>query len=262
MDANSIKFRCSSLGYIMTEPRSKTEILSETCKTHLVDVFISHKYGRREDISGKHLDKGNEREEDSITLLSRVNRKFYKKNDIRLSNDFIQGECDVYEGEEITKATHTLDTKTSWSAHTFFRSQNKKLDDMYFCQGQGYMWLTGATKHTVAYCLVNGTPKAIMDEKKKLLWSMSENDSAYKEKCKQIEINHIFNLGEFINENPNFDLDNSVADWNFDIPMNDRLFQFRFERDEDVIERFKKRIIDCREWMNKNLYKTELIKTI
>jgi len=258
MTASDIKIRCSSLGYIMTETRTKSEILSETCKTHLVDVFVSAKYGRREEAQSKFLDKGNDREEDSITLLSRVSKAVYNKNDQRIENEFIIGEPDIYEGNNIMVADVTLDTKTSWSAHTFFRAKMKELDKMYFYQGQGYMALTGAKLHKVAFCLVNGLATAINDEKRRLQWKSTkidfETDPVYIEKCKQVEINHIFCLKEFAKENPGFVFHNDLENWNYDIPMQDRLYVFELERDEGVIKSIYERVITCRQWMNENLF--------
>ena len=264
-NADKLLFRCSALGNLMTEPQKKSETISEGTKTYLIDVFIADKYKRREEIKSKFLDKGNEREEDSITLLSRIHKKFYKKNELRLNNDFITGITDCYLGEEIEKATETLDTKSSWSAHTFFRAQKDKLNTMYKWQGVGAMWLTGANKHTVAYCLVNGTSKAIDDEKRKMSYSVNAIDVQtspdYIEKAKQIEINHIFDIQSFSDENPGYDfcneleIDNGVVTWAFDIPKEERLFTFVFDRDETEIERLQNRIKDCRVWMNENLYK-------
>lgn len=256
-NADDIKFRCSSLGHLMTEARSKSETLSESTKTHLVDVFVSAKYDRREDLNNKFLEKGNAREEDSITLLSRVQKRFFKKNDIRLENEFISGECDIFLGESIHNATQTFDTKTSWSAHTFFRSSNKDLDKAYYWQGLGYMWLTGAQRHTVAYCLVNGTEKAIMQEKKMARFIENSFDRDYKKTCKQIEINHIFDIEHFKKENPFFEFDNDVENWFWDIPIEERLFTFTFERNEDDIKRLEQRIIESRKWMNENLFKVK-----
>jgi hypothetical protein len=256
-DANSIDFRCSSLDHLMPGPREKAGEIQETTKTHLVDVFVSFKYGRREEIFGKFLDKGNEREEDSITLLSRIHKKFYKKNDVRLSNGFITGECDIYLGENIEGAEETLDTKTSWSAHTFFRAKNKKIDPAYEWQGHGYMWLTGAKKHTVAYCLVNGTAQAIMDEKRRLAYRFGpdpQTNPEYVKQARQIEINHIFDLFAFKEENAWFEFDNDLSEWKYDIPMKERLFTFTFERDEEKILQMQKRVVQCREWMLKNLF--------
>lgn len=261
-NADEILFRCSSLGHLMTEPKKKSETLSEGTKTHLVDVFVSAMYHRREEITSKFLTKGNAREEDAITLLSRVTKTLYKKNTERLSNHFITGEPDVYEGESIRKAATTTDTKTSWSAHTFFRAKMKEVDPMYYWQGQGYMILTGAKHHTVAPCLVNGTDTAIMDEKRKAGYSLGMMDAhgnpteEYIAKCKQIEINHIFDLTSFKNEYPWFQFDNDLTEWKYDIPMEQRLHRFTFERNEEDIVRLYKRIADCRKWMNENLFKT------
>lgn len=255
LDTDSIVFRCSSLGHLMTDGRGKDVTLSESAKTHLVDVFVSWKYKRREDIEGKYLDKGNEREEDSITLLSRIHKKMYRKNKTRLTNDYITGEwdLDLMDSESINE---TLDTKTSWSTHTFFRAKKSKLDPKYEWQGHGYMWLTCAKKHTVAYCLVNGTAQAIMDEKRKLAYrygSDPDTNPEYVSKCRQIEINHIFDLHSFKEENQWFDFHNDLSKWTYDIPMNERLHTFTFERDEAKIEQIKARVIEGRKWINDNL---------
>lgn len=252
-DINTLLFRCSSLGYLMPGEREKPGQIQKTTQTHLIDCFVSWMYSRREEITGKTLEKGNSREEDSITLLSLVNKRFYKKNSIRLFNEFITGEWDLSFGEPIEE---TIDTKTSWSAHTFFRAKNNKLESNYEWQGHGYMMLTGAKKHTVAYCLVNGTPQAINDEKRKLAWKYGadpETNPEYVKKCKQIEINHIFDLFSFKEENPNFDFHNDLSEWKYDIAMSERVFTFTFERDEQKIEQIKNRVIECREWIKNNL---------
>jgi hypothetical protein len=244
----------------MTAPRSKSELLSETTKTHLIDCFVSERYKRREEITGKFLEKGNAVEEDSITLLSRVTKRFYKKNDQRLSNGFITGEPDLFDGESISNADETIDTKSSWSAHTFFRVQKDELNNNYFWQGMGYMALTGAKKHTVAYCLVNGTPQAIMDEKKRLAYRLNvidtSTDEEYLAKAKQIEINHIFDLPLFMQQNEWFELDNNPNEWVYDIPKEERVFKLSFDRDEAAIESIYKKVQICRDWMATNLYKS------
>jgi len=259
MKASDIKPRCSSLGYLMTEPRGRSEILSETCITHLIDIYVSALYNRREEHTGKMLDKGNLREEDSITLLTRVTKKFYRKNEQRLTNDFISGVPDLLSGDPCEE---TLDTKTSWSAHTYFRAINKKLNPMYYWQGQGYMMLTGAKRHTVAYCLVNGLDTAILDEKRKLQWKMGiidpseqKPDSEFIRQCKQIEVNHIFDLKSFLNEYPYFELDNDPNEWKWDIPMEKRLSQFTFERNDQDLIRLQNRIVESWKYMDKYLFK-------
>ncbi len=249
------------MGHLMTEPRSKKEELSETCITHLVDLFVQHKYGRREFITSKYLEKGNEREEHAIGLLSFLTQISYTKNTERLQNKYIQGEPDLYNGENIFNAKRTLDTKTSWSTHTFFRTKNKPVDKLYYWQGQCYMDLTGADYHSVVFCLVNGTAKAIIDEKRiagyhfGIIDTSNTTNEEYKERCRQIEINHIVDLDSFQEEYPGYDFDNDLSKWNYTIPYEDRMFQFHFERNKEDIERMHEKVIKCREFMNKNLFK-------
>ena len=83
MNADNILFRCSSFGYIMTEPRSKSETLSETTKTHLVEKFVSTKYGRETDKN--YQDACAELEKvmkyDDVPMEERVNEITIERND-------------------------------------------------------------------------------------------------------------------------------------------------------------------------------------
>lgn len=261
VDANSIIFRSSGSGYLMVEPKSKSETLSESTKTNLIDVFISAQYGRREEITSKFLRKGNACEQDAITLLSRVTKILFKKNETRLTNEYITGEPDLFLGKDIEHADETFDTKTSWSLHTFLRAEYSKLNSNYYWQGQCYMLLTGAKKHTVAYCLVNGLPLAIMDEKRKLSYQTGMLDEhgnespEYIKQAKQIEINHIFDIELFKTHYPGFEFHNDIDKWEWDIPKEKRVHTFVFDRDEEDIARLKKRIREARNWMNRELFK-------
>src|ERR1051326_1890458 len=139
VDFSNFKFRCSSLGHLLTEPREKAKAgqLSESAKTHMMDVYVSNKYGIQDDISNKYVEKGLSCEEDSITLYSRVNKVFFKKNTERLFNDFIQGEPDLFSGESIKTAQKIVDIKSSWSIYTYLRTFTKPVNNMYYWQGQG-----------------------------------------------------------------------------------------------------------------------------
>lgn len=236
-NANNILFRCSSLGYIMTEPRSKSEVLSETCKTHLVDVFVSAKYGRRTDIQTRYTIKGNLVEEDSMTLYSRVTGKFYRKNKETFKNDFISGTPDIITLDG-AKPERIIDIKSSWDIFTFFRTCAKEINKNYYWQLMGYMALTGAETSNLAYCLVN-TPDALIEAEKRRLWySMGQpeqDNREYIEGCLEIDRMMIYD----------------------DIPMKERVMDMiTVDRDEDVIQRIYARVAQCREWMDTNLFKT------
>jgi hypothetical protein len=260
-NANDILFRASSNGHLMVEPRSKSEVLADGVKTHLVDLFITAKYGRREDIISKFLEKGNRCEEDSITLLSRVTGKLFTKNEERLFNDYVTAVPDLFIGESIENANETFDTKTSWSIFTFFRSKQKK-NPLYYWQGVTAMWLTGAKKHTVAYCLVNSPADIIVSEKRRLSYQFGMLDEfgnatdLFQKKCAQIERNHIFDYELFCKHNPNFEFDTYPNERNFTIPIKERVHTVVYERNEADILRLQERIVDCRKWINENLIKT------
>lgn len=261
-NANTLLFRASSMGNIMTNDTSGKK-MGETAKKNLLKIYAQENNSRYEEINSKFLEKGNTREEDAITLLSRITKKIYRKNIVRLKNDWFSGEPDLFEGKEILKATATNDTKCSWSYITFLEAAFSKTNPIYFYQGQVYMDLCGAKVHTVSYCLVNGTFTHIMDEKRKAAYAMGILDMtaakspAYLKKCQQIERNHIFDIKAFEGEYPHFDLDNSLAEWetnDWDIPIEKRLCQKTFEYDPKMIDSMKLRVLEGRNWLNNEFF--------
>jgi hypothetical protein len=119
------------------ELESKKDIphLSDTCKTHLCDVYTRTKYNRTEDVKSKYLEKGLNVEEDSITLYSMVTREFHKKNEERKSNEFIEGTLDFVDDEKV------VDAKSNWSIFQFTRTAARPIKALYHWQLDGYMWL-------------------------------------------------------------------------------------------------------------------------
>lgn len=321
MTADNIKFRCSSLGHIMTEAQGKADLQkyaeakakltehqreyeaflnrgtktalnkhaqilklqaeiqelektkdqfkpSATCRAEIIRTFARSK-GRMEELKNKYLDKGNEREEDSITLLCAELRRFYRKNKTRLENEYVSGEPDLFDGESIESAEETIDTKTCWSYITFLESKDNDLKALYEWQGHGYMWLTGAKKHTVVFCLLNGTRQFIIDSIRTLAWKYGvldadiSGDENFIEAVRQLERNHIFDIDAFMKENPDYPVKNEVMydtptnkySWGFDIPRSERIHTKTFYRDEAKIERIKTRVPQCREVMQRDYFK-------
>lgn len=66
IDWDKVKFRASSWGNLMTEPVSKSDKeagkLSATCQKELIKLYCQLKYGRKRDITTKHMNEaiGNE----------------------------------------------------------------------------------------------------------------------------------------------------------------------------------------------------------
>ncbi len=217
MDFSNTLIRCSSLGKLMTEAKSKEDKaagnLGATAKKHLIQVYVNKLYGRRKDITTKYMEKGLLVEEDSITLYSRITKKLFHKNDVRLRNDYTEGEPDIYLGPSIHKAELVVDTKSSWDIFTFFENLANPLDSDYEWQIRGYMGLTGAKVGKVAYCLIDTPSQMISDEQRKLMWKMgvaTTEDPLYMEACEALEKEMTFR----------------------DIPMKDRMIEFTVEHDD------------------------------
>jgi len=145
-----MKVRCSSIGKLMAASRSKKEQLSKTAKSYIQDVVLEHKYGIKKEFSSRYTDKGNECEEDSITLANEVlNVGFIYKNEEHFENDYITGTPDVNTNEVL------LDVKTSFDGTTFPFFEEEIPNKDYYYQLQGYMWLTGKEESLLVYCLTN-----------------------------------------------------------------------------------------------------------
>lgn len=206
--------------------------LSETCKKHLIEIYVQARFGREKDITNKYIAKGLHTEEDAITLYSRVKGEFYKKNSERITNSYFTGEPDLFEGESIYNAETTIDTKSCWDLFTFSNAKYvDKTNAAYEAQGFGYMDLTGAKKHTIAYCLVDLPLMMLNDMKRKLRWDMGvideENDAAYLEASEKLDLAFMYE----------------------DIPLEKRVHEVVVYRDEKKIKDIHERIELCRDWM-------------
>ena len=153
-----MKFRCSSLGKLMTEPRSKSEgPLSVGAKTYIRELAAQEIFGVDFVVSSKAMEKGIEAEGDSIDLLNSVRGLSLVKNTERRSNDFITGECDLFDAS----ARRGHDIKTSWSIATFPITVADCEDKLYEWQVRCYMALWDAEEWEVNYCLVD-TPDRLI----------------------------------------------------------------------------------------------------
>lgn len=262
--ADKILFRASSMGDIMTGVAKGWDIEhSLACKRKLVKIFREHRYSRKYSKDNKYTIKGNAAEQDGITLYSRVKSRHYNKNDKRLNNLFFTGECDLFDGDDVEHADETIDIKCSWSLDTF-PSIIDVADKDYEYQGGVYMDLTGAKRHTVAYCLVNTPANLIMDEKRILAYKMGVTDfdketDEYIQACQEIEKNAIYDMELFLKHYPYFDFHMDIKQWSFDIPKEERVLEIVADRDGLMIDKMKGRVSEARSWMNQNLFKNALV---
>jgi hypothetical protein len=225
----------------MTEPQAKADKdagnLSKTAKTHLLEIYIAEKYGRRKDVQTKQMRKGVEVEDDAIELLAQSIGRPLIKNTERFTNEFITGHPDVLDLTET--GLKVWDVKSSYDLFTFLGNLPEKLKDLYYWQLQSYMWLTGATESCIAYCLIN-TPFGIIEqEKNSLLYRMADvvtNESPkYLLEAAKLELNMMFD----------------------DIDQKERLLLFPVHRNDEDIELIKEKVLKAREFLE-NIEETHL----
>ena len=213
-----LKIRCSAISKIMTNSRSKSEVLSKTCKSYLEELALEEVYGIRKEFSSRYTDKGNEVERESIDLAQDVlDMGFMYKNTEFFENDFLTGTPDV------NTDTCLLDVKSSYDASTFpfFAEEIPNKDYMY--QLQGYMALTGKRKSILAYCLVNTPYDIVEDEIRRAHWKhhlIDESDELRAE----VEAKHVFDH----------------------IPMEKRIKSFHIKYDKDIVKAIYDRVKECR----------------
>lgn len=235
--------------------------LSVTCKKRLVKVYAKAFHDREEDITSKYLEKGIEVEEDSMTTYARVKKKFFKKNEINLTNKFTSGTPDFFDGDsdDIMEAEEIIDVKSSWSLITFLNAKmDKKVNTDYEWQGHTYLGLIPKAKRfRLAYVLSNSPAKNILDEKRKLQFMLGvidpEIDPEYIRLCQKIERNHIFDMELFKKHNPGFDFHSDLDFWKWDIPYENRIHEVVIERNPEAIAKLYKKIPVCRKWIKDNL---------
>jgi hypothetical protein len=147
-----MKWHPSSIGKIMTNARSKSEVLSETAKSYIKSIAKQDFYGYNIELNNKYIIKGIEQEQDSIDLVNAVRFTDYKKNKVRLETELMTGECDILLDEAI------IDIKTSWSLETWPATAEDGDESLYEWQGRAYMYLYDRPSFELIYCMVSTDP--------------------------------------------------------------------------------------------------------
>jgi len=151
-------FRASSIGKLMTEPKTQKEgLLSVGARTYIRELAQQEIFGVDFEFSSKETTKGIEMEGESIALLNRVRGLNLTKNTERRSNEFVTGECDLYD----EAGRRGRDIKTSWSTKTFPGWVVDAEDKLYEWQVRTYMWLWDAREWEVNFVLIDTPDKLI-----------------------------------------------------------------------------------------------------
>lgn len=210
-------------------------VLSETAISYLIEVYSTVRYKIMREITGKYLDSGKARENESIKLIAEVDDELYEKCILpRMRNDFIEGECDIL--YPLHAPEIVIDAKSCWDCFTF---EPHFLDDdlenkIYDWQGIGYSELYGVSRFKLCYTLVDMPDEIVEDELKRILYKFgtSKKDSQeYLDACE-----------EFISKTKYSHL-----------PANERVISFTFEYNDEKRKeylRLTRYIIAARKWLN------------
>ena len=152
-----MKWRPSQLGKLMTNPRSKSEMLSETAKSEIRRIAKQDFYGFNTELRTKPMIKGTEWEQEGIDLLNTVRFTNYTKNEERVTNEQMSGCCDIITDDLI------IDIKSSWSLETFPETPSDAESSDYEWQGRAYMWLYDRPSFELIYTMYT-TPDELLTE--------------------------------------------------------------------------------------------------
>jgi hypothetical protein len=210
--------------------------LSETCKTYLKQWLKEQVYGAKYDFTSKQTYKGNAVEEDAINYanLHLWGEFGAKKNTERKSDEYSEGECDVELSESIE------DAKASFSSETFPLLEDELPDDGYEYQIQRYMHLWKKKKGGVNYILMP-TPEEV-------LIGLAHQKARYTHNPDSVDYQDKYN-----------DIFQRLTDENDRIsnpkltPPKYRIKRFEFTYDAELNAAINKRVIECREYIEKIL---------
>lgn len=215
------KIRCSAIGKIMTNPRSKKETISKTCKTYCIDWLKEQVYNRRKKFTSKYTQKGIEMEDKAIDFVGEMTNRFLVKNEAFYFNGHITGTPDIRIGDEMI-----IDIKCSWDAFTFplFASEVPNKD--YWWQLQGYMAITGCKSAQLTYVLIDAPEHIIEGEARRKMYSQGETEMSME-------------MYDEVYQDMTYD----------DVDGIYKIKTFNIERDETAIAKISERVELCREYI-------------
>jgi len=160
---SSLIVRASQCAALMTNGRSKSEVLSETCKSMIEDATIAMLFGQSKEFSSKYTDKGITMEQAAIEMLNRNLFRNYTKNEKRFNDGRFAGTPDIIDIPGLI----VRDTKCSWDRFTFPWTAEQAAKEVkkggYEHQVRCYMMLTGAQEAWVDFVLLS-TPEELLRE--------------------------------------------------------------------------------------------------
>jgi hypothetical protein len=236
---DNLIFRCSAVGELM----GKTG-LGVTGQKRAIYSYIEQFEGRTKEIKSKYLEKGITNELGAIELVNEVYGTNYKKNETRLTNEYLTGECDIEADDEIP------DVKCCWDRFTFAEAKvNAKTN--YEWNMRGYMELWDKPKSSIIFCLTDMPDEMLLKQLESA--SFPYNGDLPDFIAIRMVINAMFdkdNFHRFLEMAP-IDLDKvkKQIDNFVHIPKKDKVFRFEYLRDKAKTDFMYSRVKDARSFL-------------
>ncbi len=242
VNIDELLFRCHSLGDIMG-----VKGLGKTGMKRAMYTYMEAKTGRTKQFSSKYTEKGITNESESIEIVSAHLDVTLIKNEQRLSNEFITGECDVLSEQMV------LDVKNSWDIFTF-TDACMELNSDYEWQLQGYMELYGKNRSKLCYVLTNAPDALVFKELERESYKHPDYETP-----EWIEVDiiksMIFTKDEFMKFVNNRglggdEITDRMIETFIEIPIQDRVKIYDIDRDQDKIDLIYKRVEMARNYLH------------
>ena len=149
MENKLYRHRASQSGLLLTNGKDELK-LGTSLISYLKKNYAEQKYGVREEIHSKYLEKGVHCEAEAIDVCAeRLGLGMLEKNLVHFNDEHFQGTPDCYTSDLV------IDTKCSWSAETFLDAVTSPINKDYEAQLQVYMHLLGLKKAKLVYVLLD-----------------------------------------------------------------------------------------------------------
>lgn len=247
--------------YLRLKEKQDNPKMALTTLRKSVEIYRTAATGRRPQLKNKYLSHGTDVEEDSITLYSLVKRQAFYKKKVRLNDTHFTGEIDtsdVDNNTDIMLSKIIVDAKSCWEVHTM-PSCLDVLEKNYWVQMQTYMALIpNSESAVVAKCLVNHTAQSILKRIEGIRYRHNVLDTETRECLAEIfelEKNSIYDRALFKKHNIHYDFYISEEEWienSYDIPEENRVHEFKVDRDDDYIRAMRNQVDECRQWLHEN----------
>lgn len=233
-----------ALRYELANPQ-----LPQSVKTYCKQWLKEFLYKRYKEIKSKYIKKGNATEEDGFTLMCIVLKLgMVKGHTQRFDNGYSTGICDL----NLEKLDMIIDNKSSWDLSTFPMFDEENPDKEYEHQGQAYMEGYNRPKFKLVYTLVD-CPIDIIG--KEIQWELDPD------KKQEIALQLVYTKEYWDEVKDKFFPSAKEIDF-IEIPKEDRVKEFNFERDTSHAIELERRVKMCQEYIDGLLKARECEKVV